>query len=277
VLSERERRAARRNDEPQAANANVGMKPPVPLSLYYHGRHYDLKWRHLTVDLPFWLRQASAFGDPILELGCGTGRVALHLAQAGFRLTGIDIFESMLKEARRKAIQQKLAVEWVRDDIRVFDLGRKFALIIIPFNTLLLLPELEDLEACLACVRKHLAPGGKFIVDVFNPSLEILRRDHSKRYPHREYPAPDGGGTIVVTESNLFDATEQINHLRLYYQFPGKAQFTVEEVPVRIYFPKELAALLGYNGFVVEKRFGDYDESPFKSDSPRQLLLCSAR
>ena len=253
------------------------MNPPVMLPLFFNGRHYDLKWRHLISDLPFWARQAGKYADPVLELGCGTGRVALHLAQGGWRVTGIDISDSMLYEAKRKSTQQRLPVEWMKDDIRTFELRRKFPLVIFPFNTLAILSELADLEACLASVKKHLAPGGRFIIDVFNPSLDVLRRDPAKRYPHREYPAPDGGGVIVVTESNVYDAAHQINRLKLFYKFPGKEEEVVEELSLRIYFPQELDALLKYNGFAIENKFGNYDESPFESSSQKQLIICSAQ
>lgn len=253
------------------------MKPPQTLPLFFDGRQYDLKWRHLTADLSFWLHWAKTYGDPILELGCGTGRVTLHLAKAGFHMTGLDVFESMLKEARRKSIERKLPVEWVREDMRSFELNRKFPLIIVPFNTLTMLTEIEDFEACMGCVARHLSPGGKFIIDVFNPSLEILSRDPKDRFPHREYGASDGGGTIVVTETNNYDSVHQVNHLKLFYRFPDRKEETVEEVLIRIFHPLELDALLKYNGFKVARRFGDYNGKPFESSSPKQLIVCTAK
>lgn len=252
------------------------MRPPALLPFFFDGKHYDQRWKHLTADLPFWAQQARKFGNPILELTCGTGRVALHLASAGFRVTGIDISDSMLGEARRKASEAGVTVEWVRADIRDFDLGRHFPLIIFPFNTIAILWELEDLEACLTCVKKHLAPGGRFIVDVFNPDFRFFLRDPNQRYPHVEYPDPDGRGNIVVTESNVYDAAHQINRLRLFYKFPEQAEEAVEELNIRIYFPQELDALLKYNGLAIASKFGNYDEAPFESASAKQLIVCSA-
>ena len=162
------------------------MKPPMHLPLLFDGRHYDQHWRHLTADIPFWLNQARRFGGPILELACGTGRVSLPLAKAGFAVTGTDVSDSMLAEARKKAAAASVAIEWLKADVRSFDLGRKFPLVIFPFNTIAVMHEIEDLEACLASVKRHLAPGGRFIIDVFNPSLDILRRDPGQRFPHGE-------------------------------------------------------------------------------------------
>ena len=253
------------------------MEPPVSLPLFFDGRHYDSKWRHLTADLTFWVRQAQRCGDPILELTCGTGRVSLHLAHVGFRVTGLDISDSMLLVARNKAAQQGAHVDWVKADIRNFQLGQTFPLIIFPFNTVAILLTSEDLEACLACVKTHLEPGGKFILDVFNPSLEILSREPGKRYFHAEYPDPDGLGDVVVTETHSYDAARQINNLLLFYKLPGREEELVEELRIRIYFPQELDALLKYNGFTLEHKFGYYDESPFQSASEKQLIVSSLR
>ena len=251
------------------------MKLPMHLPLLFDGRHYDRHWRHLTADIPFWLNQARKFGGPILELACGTGRVSLPLAKAGFAVTGVDISDSMLAEARKKAAAAAVAIEWLKADMRSFDLGRKFPLVIFPFNTIAVLHGLEDLEACLSCVKQHLAPGGRFIIDVFHPSLDILRRDPEQRFPHCEYPAPDGQGPVVVTESTAYDATHQINRVKLFFKFPGQVEEAVEEFTVRVYFPQELDALLKYNGLAVESKFGNYDESPFAAASPKQLIICS--
>jgi ubiquinone/menaquinone biosynthesis C-methylase UbiE len=253
------------------------MKPPVILPLFFDGKHYDLRWRHLTADLPFWEKQARTYGGPILELTCGTGRVSIPLAKAGFAVTGIDISDSMLGEAIRKSSEAGIAVEWVKADIRNFELGKKFPLVIFPFNTIAILWEVTDLEACLTCVKRHLAPSGRFVIDVFNPDLHFLVRNPTERFPHAEYPDPDSRGTIVVTESNVYDAARQISRVKFFFKFPGQAEEVAEEIEIRIYFPQELAALLKYNGFAIESKFGNYDETPFDSASPKQLIVCSAR
>jgi SAM-dependent methyltransferase len=253
------------------------MRPPDVNHLYFNGRHYDQLYRDVTQDLPFWIEQAKRCGDPILELACGTGRVAIPLAQAGHRVTGIDASESMLAQARKKASQEGLSVEWVKADIRDFDLGKVFSLVIFPANALCHLLELEDLEACLACVRRHLDPEGRFILDVFNPRLDILLRDPERRYPHGEYPDPDGQGLVVVTESNVYDRASQINHIKLFYKLPGRQEELVEDLRMRIYFPKELDALLKYNGFAIEAKLGDYDGRPFEAEAPKQLIVCKPR
>lgn len=255
------------------------MKPPDIEHLYFDGRHYDQRYKNYTQDIPFWINQARKYSGPVLELACGTGRVAIPLAKEGFLVTGIDISDSMLSEARRKSSQAGIVVEWIKADIRDFKLGKRFPLIIFPFNTICHLFDLEDLEACLSCVEGHLRPNGRFIIDVFNPRLDILLRNPEERYipPYSEYPDPDGRGTIAVTESNVYDTASQINRIKLFYKFPGQAEEIIEELNMRIYFPQELDALLKYNGFEIEAKFGNYDETPFTSAAPKQLIVCHVR
>jgi len=251
------------------------MHATANLPLFFEGVHHDLKWRNFTADLDFWTRQARKYAEPVLDLACGTGRVSLHLARVGFRVTGIDASEALLREAKRKCLRSKLSVEWVNHDIRGFELGTRFPLVIFPFNSVSSLVEAKDLEACFACVKRHLAPQGKFIIDSVNPRLDILSRDPEERFPHSRYPAPNGRGMVEVTESNSYDTCRQINHVRLYHRMPREGGEFVEEMAVRIFFPQELNSLLRYNGFLVDARYGGYDESTFDSQSQRQLIVCS--
>ncbi|OUL30728.1 SAM-dependent methyltransferase [Nostoc sp. T09] len=248
--------------------------------LHYDGRHYDLIYENYclvpkltTLDIPFWLDMASQYGDPILELSCGTGRVALPLADKGFQVTGIDIADSMLELARKKSAQ----VEWIKADIQKFDLAKKFNLIIFPINCIWHLLNIEAVEACFSCVKKHLETGGKFVIDIFNPatkaSLDILF--DSKKNLYSIYPHPDNKGTVVVTYSNELDLTQQIYKTKLFFKLVGEEQERIEEITYRLYFPQELEALLKYNGFKIEKKFGAYDGSPFSSNSFQQIFVCS--
>ena len=162
--------------------------------IYLDGRHYDRLFANGREDLAFWISQANKYGDPVLELACGTGRVTTVLAQEGFKVTGIDNSEGMLKEARRKSAETGVKVEWRKADMCDFDLGKVFSLIILPANALCHLLDLGEFEACLANVRKHLTPNGRFIIDVFVPKMELLINEPGERSPFSEYDDPDGKG-----------------------------------------------------------------------------------
>lgn len=225
-------------------------------------------------DIPFYFRQIKKYGEPVLELACGTGRIAIPIAEQGIEITGLDISTRMLSYAERKAAMKGIDVEWVRADCRDFELNKKFKFIFFPFNSITLIHDLEGIESCFSCVKRHLDNEGRFVIDVFNPRLDILMRDPSKRYPVAKYSDPYGRGTVVITESNTYDAASQINRIKWYYRIGDQVEETVEELNMRIFYPQELDALLHYNGFVIESKFGNYDESPFVSTSPKQLVVC---
>ena len=257
------------------------MKPGGGGGIYWDGRHYDLATaavmgRGLKAfgdDVSFYMRQAEKYGDPILELACGTGRLAIPIAEQGMQVTGLDIAEPMLARARRKAADRGAAVEWVRADCRDFTLNRRFRLIFLAYNSVGHLHDLESVAACFSCVRRHLTEHGRFILDSLNPRLDTLTRDPARRYPVVEYADPDGRGTVVVTENNTYDADTQINRMRWYYKV-GEEQEYVEPLDLRMFYPQELDALLHYNGFTVEAKFGDFDETAFASTSLTQVVVC---
>lgn len=250
------------------------MQPVDCGPLYRDGRHYDLENREFVEDIPFWLRQAARTGGPILELACGTGRITLPLAEKGYSITGLDISEGMLSHARAKAAAQGLTIDWALADCREFKLDKQFALIFFPFNSIAHLHDLESLHACFARVREHLAPGGRFVIDIFNPRLDYLTRDPTQRFPVADYPDPDGQGWVTITETLAYDRASQIGHIKWYYSIGDRQDAVAHELNMRILFPQELDALLSCSGFALEAKYGDYDERPFDSDSPKQLPVC---
>jgi SAM-dependent methyltransferase len=242
--------------------------------LYWDGRHYDLQHKGFDEDIPFYLKKAKQCDGPVLELACGTGRITVPLAKAGIRITGLDISHQMLERAKQKAAEGSVDVEWVNADCRDFDLGGKFRVIYLPFNSIAHLHDLESIEACFGCVRKHLSPKGRFIIDIFNPRLDILIRDPDERYPVGEYPDPDGRGDVVMTENNVYDPLTQVNRIKWYFRIGDAPEEFVRDLNMRIFYPQELDALLRYNGFAIEAKFGDFDESPFTSASTKQIPVC---
>jgi SAM-dependent methyltransferase len=248
------------------------MKPVDSEDIYWDGRHYDLKFRELIEDIPFYIKQAEKYGDPVLELACGTGRVTIPMAEKGYDITGLDISEPMLELAKKKAEEKRVQVEWIKADCRNFILNKKFNLIIFPFNSIAHLHDLESINACFSRVREHLTEDGRFIVDFFNPRLDFLLRDPNIRRPISQYPDPDGKGTVEIEEINIYDAATQLNHIKWFYKIGGKEE--VMELNMRVFYPLELDALLQLNGFKIEEKYGNLDESPFVSDSPKQLITC---
>ena len=126
-----------------------------------------------TQDVAFYLNAAKKYGGPVLELGCGTGRITIAIAETGLRITGLDLSSRMLARAseKRAALGREVRdrVRLVQGDMTQFDLGEKFRSILIPFRPFQHLLELEQQMACLHCAKRHLTPDGRLIVDFSRP------------------------------------------------------------------------------------------------------------
>ena len=246
---------------------NDSMQEPY----YRDVRQYDNQHAYLTEDIAFYVQQAQQFGPPVLELACGTGRITLPIAQQGLEIAGIDKSESMLARAKEKTAGHD-PVTWHLGDIRAFDFGRKFKMIFLPFNSIAHLHDFQSIRACFEAVKKHLDAEGRFIVDFFNPELAFLTRDDEQPRLVSEYPDPDSKNTVVLTETNRYDKATQINHITWHYKIGDRA-FTAA-LDMRIFYPQELEALLLYNGFNIENKYGDFDKSPFTSESIKHIFVC---
>jgi SAM-dependent methyltransferase len=242
--------------------------------IYLDGRHYDQLFQGGSQDLSFWNNLAEKYGRSILELGCGTGRITIALAQAGFKVSGIDVSDSMLKEAREKSAKAGVEIELVKGDMRDFDLGKEYSLIILAANALCHLLTLDDFEACMSAVKNHLTQNGRFVISVFVPKHELLINKPGERFPFSEYEDPDGRGNIVVTESYEYESDTQIKRIKTYHSIPGEQTEIEGELNLRMYFPQELDALLKYNGFVIEDKFGNEEQKEFDKDSETQRIVC---
>lgn len=223
--------------------------------------------------LPDWFPADLASRGEVLELACGTGRIAIPLAERGIEATGLDYSRQMLSLARSKAEARRVRVDWILGDMRRFETGTQYGSILLLHNALWHLHDLSDFEECMRCVRHHLTPGGCFILDVFVPGLEILNRDPGRRYPFSQYKDRETGREVQVTESYRYEADTQVARV-LHHE--GDSDEIVGGLNLRMYFPQELDALLKYNGMRINEKFGSWDRDAFELDSRHQLCFCTA-
>ncbi len=235
---------------------------------------YDEIAREYVNDIPYYMGLAKRLKGPVLELSCGTGRVGIPMIEAGLDYWGIDISSTMMKRFKEKAREKGLNPNLVKGDVRKFSIKKKFNLIFYPYSAMAHIHEIKDLEALLRNVRKHLTKEGRLAFDIFNPSVEILSRKPDFHFPVHEFADPISGKKIVVTETHTYDKSSQINHAKWHYRIGRKKDAIVNELNIRIYYPQELDALLKYNGFRIEKKYGRYDKSKFASESPRMFYVC---
>jgi SAM-dependent methyltransferase len=143
---------------------------------------HDLECGAYRADLPLWRELAALTGGPILEVGAGTGRVALDLAGRGYEVVALDNEPALLDELERRA--DGLPVRTVVADARAIDLAERFALILVPMQTIQLLPTAEERGALLSGAAAHLVPGGRFAAALAD-ALEGFDAEHD------EPPLPD--------------------------------------------------------------------------------------
>lgn len=246
---------------------------PDGTEVYWDGRHYDLDSKSYPDDLGFYLGEARKAKGPVLELACGTGRLAIPLAKAGIDVTGLDVSAPMLAQAKLKSEKLGVNIRWIKSDCRSFNLKRRFRLIYIAFNSMQHLHDRGSLEKMFAAVKKHLSPGGRFIVDVFNPDPRYLTRDPGEELPVGFYPDPDTGKEVAVMETYFYDRAAQSSRITWHYRAGGK-NVRSRKLNMRCFYPRELDMLLHYNGFGILRKYGDFNGKRFHAGSGKQIVIC---
>jgi SAM-dependent methyltransferase len=236
-------------------------------------------------DVIFYRDAAREFSDPILELGCGTGRITMALAAAGKRVTGLDISERMLERAAKKRLalytEERERVHLVQGDMVKFDLGDKFRLIIIPFRPFQHLREVQEQMNSLECARKHLAPGGRLILDVFQTDAERMHDPvHMRETLITEYKTPDGRQVRISERVAAFHRAEQCNEVEMIYSVVhpgGRQERLVFAWALRYFFRYEVEHLLARCGFKVIALYGDFDRTPITDESPEMIFVAESQ
>lgn len=244
---------------------------------YSDARLYDRLFPGGEQALDFYRAEADRQGGSVLELGSGTGNKLIPIAADGHQCTGLELSPDMLAEARRKADERGVEVQWVQGDMRELDLGRTFDLVVIAANSLLHLHDAEDLVACFRAVRRHLAPGARLVLDVYNPSVRLLAQADGVRRRRDElsFADPDRG-VVHVDVAGTYDAAAQVTRGTWWFSSDAEADFLVAPLEMRSIFPQELPLLLSLGGLRVVERFGDWARGPFTAGAAIQLCVCEA-
>ena len=237
-------------------------------------------------DVGFFVEMAQASGGPVLEIGCGTGRVLIPTARAGIQITGLDLSSSMLTVCREKLASEpheiQARVELVKADMRDFRLEGVFRLATTPFRPFQHLITVEDQLACLRSVHRHLGEAGRLVLDLFNPSLERLTDDRffEESGDEPEFEMPDGRRVLRRERVISRDLANQVQEVELIYYVThpdGREERLVHDFPMRYLFRYEAEHLLSLAGFQLEDAYSNYDRSPFGSRYPGQLILVARK
>ncbi len=224
-------------------------------------------------DVEFYLDKARRSGGPVLEVGCGTGRVATALAQEGFDVVGLDVSEPMLKFAEQKRIRLSAdaarRLTFVRADMSDFTLGKTFPLIITPFRSFQFMLTPAAQRAALASMRRHLRSDGALILDLFDPRLDWCVPQPEAERPDRQAtvrnPVTGRDVRMAVIERTPDPMRQIIDEVWRYTELDGagkEIRATTERLILRWTLRSEVRHLAELAGFEVDAEYGDFRGGP---------------
>ncbi len=246
----------------------------------YYDTAYDALRRQ---DVDFFVEYSRQAGGRTLELGCGTGRVLIPTAIAGYEVTGLDLSPHMLQQSREKFSRQpedeKPRIRLIEGDMTDFDTTEQYSLVTTPFRPFQHLITPEEQKACLSCVNRHLVPGGLLILDLFHPYPPRLVPDPGYMEEIEDLPEmelPDGRHLRRTSRTVAFHREQQCNDIEIIYYIThpdGRQERLVQAFPFRYFFRYEVEHLLELCGFRIADLFGNYDRSPLSNDSPEMRFV----
>jgi SAM-dependent methyltransferase len=211
-------------------------------------RLYDPWSRTVVEDVPFYVEEAMRSGGPVLELGVGTGRIAVPVASAGIRVVGVDTSAGMLEVARERAELAAVEVDLRLGDMRDPPVDGRFPLVICPFRSLLHMETEADRRAALRAVTRCLAADGRFVFDVFTPGADDIADTH---------------GRWLEREPGIWERADWNEDSRtLILRVRGRD--SESEMSLAWLSVAEWKELLRDEGFVVDAVYGWFDRSPWR-------------
>ncbi len=245
-------------------------------------RLYDLDLLEDPGDLDLYLALAQRTGGPILELGGGTGRLAVPLAEAGHDVTLVDLDPAMLERAARRVAAMPATgsgrIELVEGDLLDLRLdgGATFALAFIALNTLFLLATRDRQRTALRRLAEHLAPGGLAVVDIWLPETDDLARFDGRLILEYERDDPETGLLVTKVAAARHDGTSAIVDLTSVFEEGRPGEPTVRWVrrdALRLVGAEELRVMAEDAGLTIEIVAGSYDLEPLRPGSDRAILV----
>lgn len=254
----------------------MGLAEPSPPTPFDDGELYDILLGDLDYGVEFYTGLAKVAGGPVLDIGCGTGRVMLPCLQSGLEIDGLDMSEPMLARLRESASKLGLSPRLYHADMSDFRLPGQYALIMIPFNSFTHILSQETQIRCLEHCREHLLRGGMLVFDGAFPGLHWIGAQQNCRVLEGERTDPRTGRTLRVFDTRSFDRVRQVQHSITEVESVG-ADGSVEllqrsEFDMRWLYKEEAALLLRHTRYAHWKISGDFEGRPLTQETDEMVV-----
>lgn len=246
-------------------------------------KYYDDAYAAMDlVDAPWYVDLAKETGGPVLEIGCGTGRVLLPTAHAGIEIHGLDNSAPMLAVLREKIAREKGAVReritLHAGDMRDFRLNRTFALVTIPFRPMQHMFTVADQAAALRSAAAHVADGGLLAFDVFYPRFERLPLGMGEEILEAEWSPASAPGTVIRRHfrKDSFDKINQSFSLTFFFRTYREGQLVSEEsegLKMACYTYPHLRGLFLLAGLEIVAEYGSFAKTALDNTAEEMIFL----
>jgi SAM-dependent methyltransferase len=253
------------------------QKPPAAEATPFDdGALYDLVVGNLDFDLDFYLSLAQAARGPVLDVACGTGRIMLPCLKAAVDVEGLDLFPGMLTRLREKASALGFNPRLHESNMAGFQLSRRYALIMIPFNAFVHNLTADDQLECLQSCCDHLQPGGLLVFDTAFPGQQWVGAPSGTRVLEGEIPHPDTGLPVRMWDTRTFDRVKQVqyscNEIEML-DATGKVIAThLSKTTLRWIYKTEMELLLRIAGFARWQILGGFDGRPLEHETDAMIV-----
>lgn len=236
---------------------------------------YDYIYAFRTQDVAFYVALAKEGQGPILEVGCGTGRVTLPLLETGREIHGLELSPAMLRIIRQKlADRPQILARLHEGDMRTFALAQKFAQMFVPFRAFLHLDSIDDQLRALQNFHRHLLPTGRLIIDIFAPSYRMMSKEQAKSaLPAQSLP---DGRIMTALDHVIYSHREQRINVERHIDTilpDGTLKRNIEYFHLRYIFRYEMELLLRQTGFQLDAVYGDFERRPYDFHSGEMIFV----
>ncbi len=242
--------------------------------LYTDGDLYDTTHDHFTADVAFYEKTLPLDGR-ILEIGVGTGRIAIPLRKKGLNIEGLEPSQEMISKAQVKIAREGLTMPLYLGDARSFQDKEKFDALFFGGNGFLHLSTPNDYDTFFTTAKKLLKKNGFILIDIFNPDFRFLKTADAGEASIGH--VIHQGKKIEIKEQSRYDRTTQINSVTWNFYSEEKIKIAERCFSQRILFPQEIQYILRANSFIVENLWGDLNFGDFTQESSRQIYKCSPK